>query len=62
MEDTAGFYKIIEDELVYAPNFVYSKNYELLKENKDNYELPIDGWNWFETREEAVLFFGIEEE
>ena len=38
-----GFYKL-DGDLIYGPNFVYNKDYELLKENKDTYSYPIDGW------------------
>jgi hypothetical protein len=55
MEDTSGFYKQDENGVwLYAPNFVYAPNFELLRENKDNYTYPIDGWVWFdEIPEEA---------
>lgn len=49
MIDTSGFYKQNEDgDWMYAPNFVYAPNYTLLKEEKDNYNYPIDGWFWFD--------------
>jgi hypothetical protein len=56
-----GFYKLDNDQLLHAPNFVYSKKYELLKECKDKYAYPVDGWRWFETRQEAIDFYGIVE-
>jgi hypothetical protein len=59
---TSGFYKLDENELLYAPNFAYNKNYELLKEDKDSYTYPIDNWYWFDSKESAYLFFNIEEE
>jgi hypothetical protein len=49
MEDTSGFYKQEEDGTwQYAPNFVYGPGYELLRENKDNYEYPVEGWIWYD--------------
>ena len=47
--DTSGFYKQAEDGAwMYAPNFVYGLNFELLKENKDTYTYPVDGWVWYD--------------
>lgn len=62
--DTSGFYRaeINEDstvELIHAPNFVYSKDYTLLRENKDGYEYPVYGWRWFNSVEAAKQFYGI---
>lgn len=50
MEDTAGFYKLNEiNEWEFAPNFVYAPKYTLLKEEKDTYTYPVDGWTWYDT-------------
>jgi hypothetical protein len=48
METTEGFYKLEDDNWQYAPNFVYAPTYELIKENKDSYEYPVDGWTWYD--------------
>ena len=49
MEDTSGFYKQNEEgEWLWAPNFVYSSTYELVREKKDEYNYPIDGWYWLD--------------
>ena len=61
MEETQGFYKN-DGTLLYGPNFVLNANYELRKETKDDYTYPVDGWYWFDTRQEALDFFGIDEE
>jgi len=43
-----GFYRQNEDLIwEYAPNFVYAPDYTLLKEEKDTYEYPVDGWTWY---------------
>ena len=62
METTAGFYKLEDDNWQYAPNFVDAPNYQLLKENKDSYTYPVDGWEWYDESpieesfiEEAVI-------
>jgi hypothetical protein len=44
--DTSGFYKLTNDGWLYAPNFVYAKDYTLEREgNKES----IDGWQWYDT-------------
>jgi hypothetical protein len=58
----AGFYKKDGDSLIEASKAVYNKNYELLIEKKDTYNYPVDGWKYFDTREAAVLEYGIVEE
>jgi hypothetical protein len=62
--DTSGFYNFDSNNvnLLYAPNAVYNKNFELLKDNHNEYDYPINNWYWFDTREEALEFFQITEE
>ena len=57
-QDTSGFY-IYSDQLYAAPNFVSSSDFEILRENKDDYEYPVHGWYWFNSEEEARSFFGL---
>ena len=45
--DTSGFYKLEDDNWIFAPNFVYGPGVELLREKKDEYDYPVDGWYWF---------------
>ena len=45
--ETEGFYKLENEQWLYAPNYIYASNYTLLKEEKDTYKYPIDGWNWY---------------
>jgi len=59
--NTDGFYKFNEI-LLYGPNFVLNRDYELYREQKDTYSYPVDGWYWFDSEEDAKLFFNIEEE
>jgi hypothetical protein len=56
-----GFYKNDEGSLLYAPNFINSSLYTLIKEEKNNYVYPIDGWYWFNTKQEAISVLGITE-
>jgi hypothetical protein len=59
MEDTRGFYKNDNGTLLCGPNFVLNANYELRKETKDDHTYPVDGWYWFDGRQQALDFFGI---
>ena len=56
--DTNGFYKLDAD-LLYGPNYVLNANYELRRETKDQHTYPIDGWYWFDSEEQARLFFDL---
>jgi len=60
-QDTSGFYRQDPEsgELIHAPNFVYARDYELHRDQKDTYTYPIDGWYWFDSEEHAKAFFGI---
>lgn len=53
-----AFYKL-DGAVLEAPNFVLNANYELRKETYDQNIYPIDGWHWFDTKEEAYAFFGV---
>lgn len=60
MENTSGFYKLEEESvLLFAPNGVMHQDYDLLRENYKQYEYPINGWYWFDSEEQAILFFGL---
>ena len=44
-----GFKKTTENgEVLFAPNFVSSKDYELLADKHTEYTYPVDGWEWVE--------------
>lgn len=48
--DTSGFYKLDEEgNLLHAVNSVHTKNYTLLREEKDTYTYPVDGWVWYDV-------------
>lgn len=63
--DTSGFYKHEEPFLHHGPNFVYDAEFTLRREEVEEYKaldvLPIDGWHWFDSAQEARVFFGIPE-
>ena len=56
--DTSGFYKF-DGGLIYGPNFVLHKDFELRRETKDQHTYPTDGWHWFDSEKQAKEFFGI---
>ena len=56
--NTSGFYKL-DGSLLYGPNYVLNANYELRRETRDDHSYPVDGWHWFNTEEEARLFFDL---
>ena len=56
--NTSGFYKLDAD-LLYGPNFVINANYELRRETYDQHTYPIDGWSWFDSEEQARIFFDL---
>ena len=51
--NTSGFYKKDNDSLLYAPNWVHSKEYTLTRNDKDKYTYPVDGWTWFDNATDA---------
>lgn len=56
--DTSGFYKL-DGELLYAPNYVLNRDYTLTRETKDQHTYPVDGWQWFDSEDEARLHHGL---
>lgn len=57
--NTAGFYKL-DGDLLYGPNFVLNKEYELRKETKEEHSYPVNGWYWFDSEEQARVFFELD--
>lgn len=54
--EEVGFYKLINDKLFFGDK-VQNKLYLLTVNQKDQYQYPVDGWYYFDTREEAETFF-----
>jgi hypothetical protein len=54
MDDTSGFYKNDNGELLYGTK-IYGpyEQYLLTKQEKNNHSYPVDGWHWFDSEEEA---------
>ena len=59
MDTKPGFYKLENNELFYGLNFVINASYHLIKEDKNSYDYPTDGWYWFDAEVEARSFFGL---
>lgn len=57
--DTSGFYKNDDGSLLYAPNYVLHKSYELHHDRRESYDYPVAGWCWFDSEAEARAFFGL---
>ena len=55
-----GFYKVQDEMLLYAPNFVDAPTYQLTRSNKNDSVLP-DGWQWFDTYAAAIAELEYEE-
>jgi L-2-hydroxyglutarate oxidase LhgO len=56
--DTSGFYKI-DGVLLFGPNAVYAPTFTLLRADHESYEYPVDGWYWFDSEDDARVFFGL---
>jgi hypothetical protein len=53
------FYKLIDTTLHYGPHVQYPHGVILHPDITDMSTLPYDGWYYFETEEEAKIFFNI---
>jgi hypothetical protein len=51
--DSSGFYRLQDQKLQFAPNVVHAPGYILTRENREQLELPKDGWAWFDSSEAA---------
>lgn len=54
-----GFYQLHGDDLLYAPNFVENKDFQLYADKFDQYQYPVEGWYWFNDETEARIFFSL---
>jgi hypothetical protein len=55
----AGWYKIEGDTLLHSPTTVESAAYYLSTDRRDEYELPVDGWDWFDSDSAAREAYGL---
>jgi hypothetical protein len=55
---TPGFYRFLDDTLQFGTK-IYAPNYTLLAEDHETYSYPVEGWRWFDTIQEAEVFFQI---
>lgn len=61
MENTSGFYKLQDNQLIYAPNGIMHSDYDLIAEKHLEYQYPAHGWTWFYSEEDAKQFFNIQD-
>ena len=54
-----GFYKKVDDDILKGENFVFSPVVTLKAEDKDSHTYPQDGWYWFDSFDEALVFFAV---
>jgi len=59
MEDTSGFYLCQDGALAFGPNFVETKDFQIYRDQKDSYTYPVNGWYWFDSEEDARIFFNL---
>lgn len=59
--DTSGFYSLDTDNmrLLWGTNGVSWSGCDLLRQFKDDYTYPVNGWYWCNSREEANTLFGL---
>ena len=62
VENWPWFYKIDNESLLFAPNYVINKNYTLRIEDKDSSEYPVDWWSFLASTVIANAFFWIDTE
>lgn len=56
-EDTSGFYKFDGEYWFFTPNAVYNSDFILLKEEKEKYNYPVNGWYWYpESPKEYIIW------
>ena len=56
-----GYYKHDQDaDYIYHANNVYAPLFTILEGQQDSYDLPIDGWHFSRTPQEACILFGVD--
>lgn len=54
---SAGFYKIIGDAISYASSKIITTQGTYLVSEHDQYDYPVSGWHYFESVEDAEVYF-----
>lgn len=60
MQNTSGFYALIEGELNHAPNFVSGPGFDLDVNNEQDKLNGSNGWKYFDSIELAKAYYGVE--
>jgi hypothetical protein len=59
MSDTSGFYKNDNSQLLYGRNYVTNSRINLLREHKDTYAYPVEGWAWHDSEDAARIALNL---
>ena len=58
--ETLGFYKNENGSLLYEPTYItFPGGIELSINFKDTYTYPVNDWYYFDSEEEARIFFNL---
>ena len=57
--NTQGFYKKIDNSIIFGGNIIEGNNYSLNLENYTTYEYPVDGWIYAANIEAAASIFSL---
>jgi len=60
--ESSGFYKLDDIGLVLFANGIHTPDDSYTRANHQRKEYPVQGWRWFDSRTEALLFFGTTED
>ncbi len=55
--DTSGFYN--KDAMLRAGKFVYGPGFTLIRDEKESYTYPVNGWIWFDSAIDAAASFNV---
>jgi len=58
---SCGFYKVFDGLIVFGGLFVVDdiSDLDLNQENMVDLVFPVQGWYWFDTKNQAAAFFGL---
>jgi len=57
--NTSGFYRLLGSVLQFAPTAVHAPGYTLQRSDRARIALPMDGWDWFDSREAACAHHNL---
>lgn len=57
--NTAGFYKRDQLQLLYSSDLVQGPTYSLFAHEQATYTYPVDGWSWYADETQARAALGL---